>query len=1173
MRAPFGLWLLLIGCAFRGAALADTSDSVLHFFERPLTKELDESLIRAEAALSLAKADEQSDLRDSRIQSARIYWTEVEQATVRVLRDLAQQETANWEPLVRRFRPERKDGESFEQARGELRTGLRQIEPGDTAVLLLVRLYAHADQLELARRLGNGLWNRLQLDPSATDDLLAELRNQLGVIEASRGDSDRAIEHFRRAIELSLRNRSRATDAAVGQIDELLATAHDHLGTAFCARGQYELAEQHLRSSLELWRKCSGDLQVARLWLKLASLRELRGDPLDALGLYESLKAWELSKLGPDHPALIEVNCALAEAYLNHADELLVEAERCAQEANASATAQDDHRASRAARNLLATVRFRRGQGASSTPQANSWWDLARTEWRALLVEHQAAGDLLAAAQVLRRLGDVDYAQYQLEPSRRDLLRASQQYYRRATLGLERIGAPPIARVNARLGLARTLAEQKNHSDAADCLEEALHTIEVAGAGLRDSRSQRSFYYEQFTDVYDLLTECLLRDANVERMLYHSEKFRNRIWRDEILNSDIDHSEDSAVHDAGNSPPRRIHALQRQIEFLNAKLRQNRITADERNLLSSLEKDLVALSNQDQELTPQCRELMRTMTREELTEIVDRLADQQDLVLYYYLGDQSSYVCVISDRAPRYFPLEISPSQSQVLLESPSDTPEPLTWMLAVQLVREFTSLIENSPRAAQLSGPQASPDRDTTSGFKTVTDRVCEPTALAAGHDLPSRMENWPEASAFGSGFETGSSSQEVSSESQVRGFQRRPRTELPDYWAARLADAKRRQLKPFGVAQAQALSGILLPEALVQQVMRGPGSPRHVVIVADPAIQRLPFHALPLKHDSEMTSLFSNGGGWGRAQRAPRSRGRGLDARSSRLDPRHPNAEVVLESFRSVSTHGPPAQSEQQYVIDLFPPICYAPSIQVLHLLQKRSSTRRMGKRVLTVGSSLDELTEVEAECGAIAECFPNQIIQPLLVGHRATEGLLRHYAPQSWLVHFAGHAEYPEQQDRRPGQLALQLSKRPWNHLVPPTDNNGELTIAEIYDMDLHRCEAVVLSACSTYRSRASLLDGGDSLARAFLAAGASRVIGTYWRVRDDAARSVMEEFFRYLAQCVETNEVIDYADGLQRAMKRAKRINDSPHHWACFALVGPPLAATPIDPLSLHAGSRK
>jgi hypothetical protein len=45
-----------------------------------------------------------------------------------------------------------------------------------------------------------------------------------------------------------------------------------------------------------------------------------------------------------------------------------------------------------------------------------------------------------------------------------------------------------------------------------------------------------------------------------------------------------------------------------------------------------------------------------------------------------------------------------------------------------------------------------------TTSGLKTVADRDCEPTALAAGHDLPSRMENWPEASAFGSGFETGS-------------------------------------------------------------------------------------------------------------------------------------------------------------------------------------------------------------------------------------------------------------------------------------------------------------------------------------------------------------------------------------------------------------------------------
>jgi hypothetical protein len=28
---------------------------------------------------------------------------------------------------------------------------------------------------------------------------------------------------------------------------------------------------------------------------------------------------------------------------------------------------------------------------------------------------------------------------------------------------------------------------------------------------------------------------------------------------------------------------------------------------------------------------------------------------------------------------------------------------------------------------------------------FKTVTDRVGEPTALAVGRDLPSRMENWP--------------------------------------------------------------------------------------------------------------------------------------------------------------------------------------------------------------------------------------------------------------------------------------------------------------------------------------------------------------------------------------------------------------------------------------------
>ncbi len=86
-------------------------------------------------------------------------------------------------------------------------------------------------------------------------------------------------------------------------------------------------------------------------------------------------------------------------------------------------------------------------------------------------------------------------------------------------------------------------------------------------------------------------------------------------------------------------------------------------------------------------------------------------------------------------------------------------------------------------------------------SGFKTVTDRVSEPTALAAGCDLPSRMENRPEASAFGSGFETGCTRL---SDDGGRSSQPRDAAEFPSLEAIRSVAAVGLQIeRHFGTPQ----------------------------------------------------------------------------------------------------------------------------------------------------------------------------------------------------------------------------------------------------------------------------------------------------------------------------------------------------------------------------------
>jgi CHAT domain-containing protein len=298
-------------------------------------------------------------------------------------------------------------------------------------------------------------------------------------------------------------------------------------------------------------------------------------------------------------------------------------------------------------------------------------------------------------------------------------------------------------------------------------------------------------------------------------------------------------------------------------------------------------------------------------------------------------------------------------------------------------------------------------------------------------------------------------------------------------------------------------------LPDAIIDQARTN--NYDHAIIVNDPALQRLPFQALPVGFEAR---------------------------REHRLDP------------------------SETHVIDLLPPICYSPSIQILDLLRVRGEAQILGNRVVTLGGHDEKLPESRQECLSVANRFQPLVVK--LIGPRATEGLLRMYASQCRMLHIAGHAEYVANTHNLSGGLPLRT--REFARASMHQSNNGMLTLYEVFGLDLRGCEVVILSACSTKRAESSCMDNGQSLARAFIVAGASRAIATFWDVPDAVPKPIMDRFFTEIARQSQQQAPIDYAVALHNAMRNTRNDRErTPYHWACFALVGPPVAAQRWDSL--------
>ena len=166
---------------------------------------------------------------------------------------------------------------------------------------------------------------------------------------------------------------------------------------------------------------------------------------------------------------------------------------------------------------------------------------------------------------------------------------------------------------------------------------------------------------------------------------------------------------------------------------------------------------------------------------------------------------------------------------------------------------------------------------------------------------------------------------------------------------------------------------------------------------------------------------------------------------------------------------------------------------------------------------------------EAGALRMALPGALV---LEGQDATVQRFKAEAPGARLLHVATHGRFrPE----APLRTALDLA-------------DGPLEVLQVLGLRL-RAGLVILSACQTGVGH---LDGADSvvgLNRAFLAAGARRVISSLWRVSDLGTALLMKRLFRQLPQHAP-------AQALQRAQNQLRRRYPHPAFWAGFRLDGAP-----------------
>lgn len=332
----------------------------------------------------------------------------------------------------------------------------------------------------------------------------------------------------------------------------------------------------------------------------------------------------------------------------------------------------------------------------------------------------------------------------------------------------------------------------------------------------------------------------------------------------------------------------------------------------------------------------------------------------------------------------------------------------------------------------------------------------------------------------------------------------------ETPEQRQRRIADADAQ----FQTSSAELARMILAPAA-------GEFGTKRMVVIADGALQYVPFAALPLPGstrplivDHELVSLPSASSlaiqRQTLANRKPAPKGVVViadpvfSARDSRFNrPGASGAATAADDTRIIEHVGNGSGGPLN--------------------VRRLPFTRQEADRILAVAPGASNLRAVDFRA--------NRSI--------ATSGELSNYR----YVHFATHGYLDTS---RAGLSAIVLSLV--DQQGKPQD--GFLRTHDIYNLKLP-AELVVLSACETGLGKDVKGEGLEGLTRGFMYAGARRVVVSLWNVNDKATAGLMQHLYVGMLKNKKTP-----AAALRDAQIEMLRVKQwqSPYYWAAFVMQG-------------------
>jgi CHAT domain-containing protein len=115
----------------------------------------------------------------------------------------------------------------------------------------------------------------------------------------------------------------------------------------------------------------------------------------------------------------------------------------------------------------------------------------------------------------------------------------------------------------------------------------------------------------------------------------------------------------------------------------------------------------------------------------------------------------------------------------------------------------------------------------------------------------------------------------------------------------------------------------------------------------------------------------------------------------------------------------------------------------------------------------------------------------------------------------------------------------------------EQRGFLAVADVLNMSL-RADLVVLSGCRTALGRDIKGEGIAGLTRAFMYAGAPRVVASLWKVSDAATAELMTRFYAAMLGPQKLTPAAALR-AAQRSLSSERRWSD-PYYWAAFEIQG-------------------